>query len=667
MTDYFKIAGEVLQQFRRGVSRLAKESSQPQVPEEVRTAVADPGNLFGKYVRVDLIGRGGGGEVYRAWDTKLGRWVAVKFPHLRTRDDRQRLLREANMAARLSHPNIVPLFEIVDEGDRPFIVLQFIDGQTLDRLRLKVPEALQAVRDMANAVAYAHGQGVIHRDLKPQNVMRGEDGRIYVLDFGLAKLAETGTSLTRTEHLLGTPAYMSPEQANGRRPDVRSDVYSIGTTLYELVTAQPPFVGNTAIEIIRRVQDEDPIAPRRLNPRLPRDVGTIIHKAMERDPRRRYRHALDFAGDIDRFLAGEPILAHPPSTLYRWHRRIVKHKALSSALVAILLLTFGFGAYAVYQTFQAAEDRDAAKKRELALMQLGALWNQVILANQGIYKPYMKPERIRLDLVNATRKVTEFINQHPEYPQGYYVRAKAKLYANDLMGAQNDLQHALAIDMDFAPGQALLGQVIFEIYAQKMRGHPKTLEVRRTRYAPMLTQARSMLAEASGKGFPSNSIEKWGLPSTSEDEVSAVLLRACAEVTSQSFSIGRQILLKANKENPSEYYCNWIGLIDSSRKEDAFWQSEALKIAPHFHRAHLARADARLEMGEMEEAISDYTRAIAFLPDYSDAYSNRSLARAELGDFEGAIRDCNKAIELDPNNSNAFNLRGNSKSMLAGC
>ena len=317
-------------------------------PAEVLAAGNDPERRLAEFVLVSRLGQGGIGEVWKAWDMRLGRWVAIKLP-VATPDQEEiakRFTREALAAARLSHPNIVSIFRVAEEGGRTFIVMQYVEGKVLTDLRLGLREALGVLESVSLAVHYAHEQGVIHRDLKPGNIMVGADGRAFILDFGLAHLQEAGRAHSRDNLVAGTAAYMSPEQARGE-PGAReraTDIYSLGATLYEAVTGRPPFEGVSFAGTLEKVLYRDAAAPRVLNPSVPRDVETVILKAMDKDPRRRYATARELAEDLDRCRRGDPVAARPTSFTRTLRRGLRKHPRASSlagvfvvGLMALLL------------------------------------------------------------------------------------------------------------------------------------------------------------------------------------------------------------------------------------------------------------------------------------------------------------------------------------------
>lgn len=299
------------------------------------------------YRVIHRVARGGMGEVLEAEHLLLGRTVAIKMPlaHLiGSQDDRERFLREARSAAQLKHPHICAIHEVGEVRGCPYIVLDFVRGQTLKEwYRTTAPTARAAaalVAVLARAVEYAHKKGFIHRDLKPSNVLVDESGTPVLTDFGLAKqMGDETSQLTHSGQVLGTPAYMAPEQAAGQAHLVGplSDVYALGAVFYELLCGRPPFAGNAA-DVLRKVQTERPPAPRTVNPRIHRDLETICLKAMSPEPASRYASALMLAEDLERFNSGEPILARRTGPIRRLLHRVRRRPATFAAALGVSAL-----------------------------------------------------------------------------------------------------------------------------------------------------------------------------------------------------------------------------------------------------------------------------------------------------------------------------------------
>ncbi len=310
---------------------LAEEDS-----DSFRLDKTDPGSrlahrTFSHYELLEIMGEGQFGIVWRAKDQRLERIVALKLPHLADWDEHARtmFLREARAAATLEHPHIVRVHGIDQEEDQLGIVSQFIEGQTLFHLmqdrRLTFAESTQMLVTIAEAVHHAHEAGVIHRDLKPSNILVDLEGQPHVSDFGLAKWSGDQVTLTSPGLVMGTPAYMSPEQACGdsHAVDRRSDVYSLGVLLYEMLTGKPPFEGNSTL-LLHQIQRQEPEPLRSLNAAIPGDLETISLKCLAKTPADRYGTAQELADDLRRFLAGEPITARAVSVAEHcisWARR----------------------------------------------------------------------------------------------------------------------------------------------------------------------------------------------------------------------------------------------------------------------------------------------------------------------------------------------------------
>ena len=314
------------------------------------------GRTFGGYEIIKEVSRGAMGVVYQARQPLLSRVVALKVliaGDMASEVQVARFQREAQAAARLRHPAIVPIHDVgVFEG-KSFYTMDFIEGQPLSRLikaeAISTRRALELAADMADALDYAHEQGVVHRDVKPSNIMVDSAGKVHIMDFGLAKQLDSDTRFTRTGTTIGTPSYMPPEQAGGdsRQADHRADVYSLGAVLYEMLTGRPPFAGETMMNTLMQVLNDEPAPPKRLNPRIHRDVQTIVLAAMEKRPERRYPTMRAFAADIRRFIAGESISARPAGLAYRSWKWLKKYRTTVFALAAVAVI--GLTAYAIVQ------------------------------------------------------------------------------------------------------------------------------------------------------------------------------------------------------------------------------------------------------------------------------------------------------------------------------
>src|SRR5438034_3151977 len=302
---------------------------------------------FGDYELLEVIGRGGQGVVYRARQKSLNRTVALKvigLGHWATEAHLKRFRREAEAAARLDHPCIVPIHEVGEREGSCYFSMNLVEGSQLDDVAKREPmplrRAAELIAKLARAVHYAHEHGILHRDIKPGNVLLDRNGEPHLTDFGLARLVETESTVTHTMEVLGTPSYMAPEQAQGDNAAVSSatDVYGLGAVLYQLLTGQPPFAGGTTYETIKLLLDTEPRQPRLLNPKINRDLSTICLKCLEKDPKRRYSSALALAEDLERWLRHEPIQARHTGVFARggkWVRRNPTSALLVASLVGL--------------------------------------------------------------------------------------------------------------------------------------------------------------------------------------------------------------------------------------------------------------------------------------------------------------------------------------------
>ncbi len=335
---------------------------------------------FGQYELLSEIARGGMGIVYRARQRNLNRIVALKMilsGAIAAPEDVKRFYTEAEAAASLEHPNIVPIYEIGEYEGQHFFSMALVDGKSLAEPIKNGPlgaqEAAAIMAKVADAIDYAHSKGVIHRDIKPANILIDAKGDPKITDFGLARIDEGDSILTRTGLILGTPSFMPPEQASGKVRDIgaHSDVYSIGATLYCLMTGQAAFQGASPLETLNMVLNEPAKDPRSIVPSIPRDLQTICMKCLEKKPQDRYPSAGAVSKDLNRFLNGEPITARPPNTIVKLRYWGKKHSKLISrtfgALAALLLIAMMGLWLKSEQVRSAAEAANARAVKEKAM------------------------------------------------------------------------------------------------------------------------------------------------------------------------------------------------------------------------------------------------------------------------------------------------------------
>jgi len=358
-----------------------------------------------KYDTAIPVGSGSMGEVFKAWDPTLERHVALKFLRRDDPELARRMLREARAQARIDHPNVCRVYEVGDLEGRPYIAMQLIEGKTLDEVAPSLPleQKVALLRTVAEAVQAAHRVGLVHRDLKPSNVLveERENGELvpYVVDFGIARERHLDGP-TLTGQVVGTPGYMSPEQARGevRLLDRRSDVWSLGAVLYELLAGRPPFDGGSSVEVILSVLQDEPTPLRRRERHVPPDLEAIAFKCLEKDPERRYGSAAALARDLGSYLAGEPVEARAVGWSYRLGKAIRRHRVTASvvaAAVAVVLVSGAFGLDA---------HRDAAEQARL-VSGLGHLAlddpEATVERLEAVWRAGLRTPRVSLGLAQA--------------------------------------------------------------------------------------------------------------------------------------------------------------------------------------------------------------------------------------------------------------------------
>jgi serine/threonine-protein kinase len=392
--------------------RLHHALDLPGAVSEKETGQPAPFPVIDGYEIGELLGRGGMGLVFKARQKSLKRDVALKIivsGAYAGAKERARFRTEAEAAARLQDPGIVQIYEVGEQAGCPYLSLEFLGGgslaQHLDGTPMAPRRAAQLLLALARAVQHAHDQGIIHRDLKPANVLLTQTGVAKIGDFGLAKLVDGSQGHTLTGDMVGTPSYMAPEQAAGRADLVgpATDIYGLGSILYELLAGRPPFKAETPMETLVQVQFAEPVSPSRLQPKLPRDLVTICLSCLQKDPRQRYASARALAEDLDRFLDGRPIQARRTGVLERLGRWCCRKPAVAALLAALVLVFLAGGAGVLWQWRRAArnandyrQERDAtAQEKERAERHLELVRKRVFQLERLGHDLFQKPGQYR--------------------------------------------------------------------------------------------------------------------------------------------------------------------------------------------------------------------------------------------------------------------------------
>ena len=421
---------------------------------------------WGRFESLELVGEGGMGRIFRALDPRLRRTVALK---LLRRDDPEllrRFLQEAQLQARVDHPNVCRVYEVGEWRGQPYIAMQFIQGETLREANPGLPleSLLVLMVQVCEGVHAAHRVGLVHRDLKPSNLMveRPEDGglRACVLDFGLARGIEGGGT-TQTGHVMGTVSYMSPEQVRGESAQVdrRSDVYSLGATLYTLLAGRPPFEGE-GLDCMTRIAKDDPVPLRRLVPSLPADLETVVLACLAKDPRRRYVTARALGEDLQRILDGEPIQARPATRVERAVHWARKRKTAVIAVAAVLLVALVAGGFALRERIRAQEQMAYAQRFAQEAERIEALARYLRLQPARDLRTDQADLRARVGSLQAEVQAAGSLAEAP----GAYALGRAHLALDQPVEAKRELERAWSLGFRTPEAAHALGRALAALY-----------------------------------------------------------------------------------------------------------------------------------------------------------------------------------------------------------
>jgi len=443
---------------------------------------------FGDYEVLEEIGHGGQGVVYRAHQKSLNRTVALKVIGLgywATEAHLKRFRREAEAAASLDYSGIVPIYEVGEREGSCYFSMKFVEGGQLDEVIKREPlstrQAAELIAKVARTVHYAHEHGILHRDIKPGNILLDAKGEPHLTDFGLARLVETESTVTRTMEVLGTPSYMAPEQAVGNNAAVSSatDVYGLGAVLYQLLTGHPPFASGTTYETIKLLLDTEPRQPRVLNRKIDRDLATICLKCLEKDPKRRYSSALALAEDLEHWLKHEPIRAHRTGIFTRG-KKWVRRNPTTAAFIPVVVIAF---AGLLWESSRVQQDRALVRRANLSEKERGRLEAEHT-NNLAAYEAYLRgraftfaagTQLVESDPDGAIRSYQEAVKLDPSFAQAwarlscaqserYWVEALDASPAR-LAAAKDALEHALALAPDLPETHLALGY--YHYYGQR--------------------------------------------------------------------------------------------------------------------------------------------------------------------------------------------------------
>jgi len=641
---------------RRLLGILATPEASPARP------AIEAGLRIGKYDCERLLGQGGGGEVWLARDRELGRPVALKFLRSAGLEELERFRREAQTAARLAHPNIAAVYEVGDHAGLPFIAMQFVPGRTVDALGPKDRKlALRLVRDAALAVDHAHRSGVIHRDLKPGNLMV-EDGtsRLYVLDFGLARESQPSQDLTGTGRLLGTPAYLSPEQARGGGATTSSDVWALGATLYTLWAGRPPFVGKDLYDLLRRIVEEEPIPLRKLDPRTGADLETLTLTCLEKDPARRYPSAAALAEDLSRLLEGEAIRARPPTVLHRLGRILRRRAAIVGVGAGGLLLAAGVALWTIPRWIAETRARERAAQARLEELERADRARPHLEAGRRILEQAALRRRERDHLAEdlarlgqeAVREFDRALAASSDLPEALLGKSKGLELQGQGPSAMATLDRLIRVSPGFATAYLDRVRLLLPTYEglrHRSDGGPSPEDDAsrslRRRIEADLGQVERLTAEVS------------------EQELArGTLSFSTGDYAQAARELGQYV--RSAPADPVGQYLLGHALYHLNRHAEAIVPlSKALEADTRMEAAWRTRALSRKATGDRSGAMADLNRALEILP-IPEGYWNRGVLKQEDGDLEGAVRDYDRLLELSPEEAKALTNRGTALSEL---
>jgi tetratricopeptide (TPR) repeat protein len=646
---------------------------------------AEAGRTLGEYKLLREVGRGGMAVVYEAEQVSLGRRVALKvLPFAAVLDPKQlqRFKNEALAAAQLHHPHIVPVYSVGCERGVHYYAMQYIEGQSLalaicemragrggsgsktplsshtsnrepGYVRMAAGLGMQA----AEALDHAHQLGIVHRDVKPGNLLVDQAGSLQITDFGLAR-SRVDVGLTVTGEILGTIRYMSPEQAQAKRVpiDHRTDVYSLGATLYELFTLEPAFPGDDPHQVIQELAYRDPVPPRKLNPVLPVDLETVLQKAMSKDPANRYATAQEMADDLGRFLEDRPILARRPPVPVRAARWARRRKGLVMAASGVLFLGIAALAADAYRVGRALEEAES----NLRLARDAVDRFLVEVGVSSLREKPLPPASYRVLL----EKALQFLENYVDDPESFSTRAVV-LHALHRYGeALSACDHVLAARPQDARALAERGHQLWHL-----QRYDEALENLQLAIAidPDLSAARFHLGRAldsSGEWYAAvaayrDAIRLDANEPTSHLQLGIVLLEGTGDPDAAILEFREAIRLQPD-DGPAHYN---LGIALKTRGDlDAAIEAyrEAIRLAPDDSAAHYNLGNLLLDRkGDADAAIPHFRAAIRIRPDYAFAHNNLGNALDAKGEVDAAIEAYRKAIRLEPHLAEPYNGLGN--------
>jgi serine/threonine-protein kinase len=701
---------------------VLRPTARPSLPEAPGLS---PGPAVDGYELLGELGRGGMAVVYKARQRGLNRLVALKF--LRwgpdsSAEERARFHGEAEAVARLKHSNVVQVYEVGEQDGRPFLALELLEGGSLARWLNGTPWPARAAADLveplARAVHVAHKLNIIHRDLKPDNILLTADGTPKVADFGLAKLLDGDGHQTGTGSVLGTPSYMAPEQAQGRRRDIgpATDVYALGAVLYQLLTGRPPFRAETPMDTVMQVITEEPVPPARLNPKLPRDLESICLKCLQKEPHRRYASAEALAEDLRRFLEGRPIQARPVGRIERaakWARRRPAAAALLTLTALLLLAAVGGLLWGqqrrLEQVRQQAEREQRTKylnREATAALDEGARslrklherlrdpqqahvllsdidqWQALVQAGQGALargqalarsEPALLGEDLRQRLqelerqlqadgrdYQLARKLDDIRLEAWSLADGKWERAKALAsYPGAFAEAGYDVEKG---DVGQLTARIRQSRIRYALVAALDLWAVLSADPPRRRLLALTGQAdpdrwRNQVRQALA-GYDTERLRRLAVEVDLSVQPPQMVLALAVSLPRADRQV-TALLRRALDQYPGDFWLHFnLGTKADSLVESTGCFRAAMALRPKSSMTHYNLGTALQAQKDYAGAIRHFRKALQLEPNYAPVHHNWGVALAALGDYAGAIRHYEQALRLKPDYPVAHYNRG---------
>ena len=626
------------------------------------TSALPPGSDFGPRYRIEsLLGQGGMGRVYKAYDKDLDRVVALKVVRhgvMGEVDALKRFKQELVLASKISHRNILRIHDMGEVGDTKFITMAYVEGQDLygilrDNPKMPLERVLKFATQFAEALAAAHAEGVVHRDLKPQNILVNKDDQIFISDFGLAKSFEEGAiGMTRTGAFLGTPRYMSPEQVEGKPADQRSDLYAYGLILYEMVTGDVPFTGETTLKVMYQRIQEKPKSPKLVNPALPNWLVRIIMRCLEKDSADRYQSAYEILADLQGSRSGSSTgrtvqIEIPEFASRRWTwvvAGVVVVVALAFAISPVRHLILGLKNGAGISGIP-----PVSQGKFVAIMPFRVLGDEQALSyiaeglNEALSAKLFQLKEVKLASETAVAKVSE------KEPLGKIARTLGvNMVVQGVIQGDAEKLGVIVNLMDPLEGKKL--------WTKQFMGSAKDLLTIEDQISSQLVTALNVKASseemARAAERPTDNVDAYDLYLRGRQALRGPDVVKSAQTSMDYFEQGI-------KKDPG-FALAYSGLADASltmyrEKKDAFFAQKALSAAQHAEQlkdslpeVHFSLGSVYLRTGKTPEAIAELKRGLALAPNSDEGYVRLGNAYMEGGQKEEAIAAYNKAIEVNP-------------------